>query len=83
MSEENTKRDLLFIGLFFIGVIAIIAFLRFAIKGPAVSITPDEQLAARRAAEVHECGSYCKHGMLRIEWKDGHMALCECAYPSE
>jgi len=43
-----------------------------------------EQSPARRASEARECGGYCKHGMLRVEWhRDGTLRACECAYPSE
>jgi hypothetical protein len=80
MNDERTKHDLWLLALLLVGVMATVLVVRLTVKGAGPSVPPDDEKAARRAAEARECAGYCKHGLLRIEWKDGSLSACECAY---
>lgn len=85
-SEAQWKAGLALLALFVFTCLAglLIRFTARQDASDAARAERERQAPIRRAAEAQECGSYCKHGALRIEWhRDGTLRACECAYPAE
>jgi hypothetical protein len=84
--EAQWQAAVVLIAVFVVACLAGL-LIRFTSRQDAANAAQAERegkAGVRRAAETRECGSYCKHGMLRIEWhRDGALRACECAYPAE